>query len=96
MCFGAEAGPRLCGRKAPCSTALPSAGTWFVADSPLEGTGLRGLGQAIGGMVVQGLGGAFLEHLVYDASGQLLAGNLSDYLIPTKGKGRKRRTPLVN
>jgi hypothetical protein len=32
-------------------------------------------GQAIGGMV-QGLGGAFLEHLVYDASGQLLAGNL--------------------
>ena len=39
-------------------------------------------GQAIGG-VVQGLGGAFLENLVYDASGQLLAGNLSDYLIPT-------------
>src|SRR5204863_3493301 len=31
-------------------------------------------GQAIGGMV-QGLGGAFLEHLVYDANGQLLAGN---------------------
>src|SRR5438445_323687 len=29
-------------------------------------------GQAIGGMV-QGLGGAFLEHLVYDANGQLLA-----------------------
>jgi CO/xanthine dehydrogenase Mo-binding subunit len=39
-------------------------------------------GQAIGGMV-QGLGGAFLEHLVYDASGQLLAGSLADYLIPT-------------
>jgi molybdopterin-binding aldehyde dehydrogenase-like protein/sulfatase-like protein len=33
-------------------------------------------GQAIGGMV-QGLGGAFLEHLVYDANGQLLAGNLA-------------------
>jgi aerobic carbon-monoxide dehydrogenase large subunit len=31
-------------------------------------------GQAIGGMV-QGLGGALLEHLVHDASGQLLAGN---------------------
>ena len=30
-----------------------------------------------------GLGGAFLEHLVYDANGQLLAGNLADYLIPT-------------
>jgi aerobic carbon-monoxide dehydrogenase large subunit len=39
-------------------------------------------GQAIGGMV-QGLGGAVLDHLVYDASGQLLAGNLADYLIPT-------------
>jgi hypothetical protein len=39
-------------------------------------------GQAIGGMV-QGLGGAFLEHLVYDANGQLLSGNLADYLIPT-------------
>jgi hypothetical protein len=39
-------------------------------------------GQAIGGMV-QGLGGAFLEHLVYDSNGQLLSGNLADYLIPT-------------
>ncbi len=39
-------------------------------------------GQAIGG-VVQGLGGAFMENLVYDASGQLLTGNLADYLIPT-------------
>ena len=39
-------------------------------------------GQAIGGMV-QGLGGAFLEHLVYDANGQLLTGSLADYLIPT-------------
>jgi aerobic carbon-monoxide dehydrogenase large subunit len=39
-------------------------------------------GQAIGG-VVQGLGGAFLEHLVYDANGQLLSGSLTDYLIPT-------------
>src|SRR5215472_5606715 len=35
------------------------------------------------GGLVQGLGGAFLEHLVYDANGQLLAGNLADYLIPT-------------
>jgi carbon-monoxide dehydrogenase large subunit len=39
-------------------------------------------GQAIGG-VVQGLGGAFLENLVYDANGQLLAGSLADYAIPT-------------
>jgi aerobic carbon-monoxide dehydrogenase large subunit len=39
-------------------------------------------GQAIGG-AVQGLGGAFLEDLVYDANGQLLTGNLADYLIPT-------------
>ena len=39
-------------------------------------------GQAIGG-AVQGLGGAFLENLVYDDNGQLRAGNLADYLIPT-------------
>jgi aerobic carbon-monoxide dehydrogenase large subunit len=39
-------------------------------------------GQAIGG-VVQGLGGAFMENLIYDAEGQLLTGTLADYLIPT-------------
>ena len=39
-------------------------------------------GQAIGG-VVQGLGGAFMENLVYDENGQLLTGSLADYLIPT-------------
>ncbi|HKS88303.1 MAG TPA: xanthine dehydrogenase family protein molybdopterin-binding subunit [Stellaceae bacterium] len=39
-------------------------------------------GQAIGA-TVQGLGGALLEDLVYDENGQLLAGNLADYLIPT-------------
>jgi carbon-monoxide dehydrogenase large subunit len=39
-------------------------------------------GQAIGA-AVQGLGGAFMEHLRYDAEGQLLVGSLADYLIPT-------------
>ncbi|HYZ33517.1 MAG TPA: xanthine dehydrogenase family protein molybdopterin-binding subunit [Crenalkalicoccus sp.] len=39
-------------------------------------------GQVIGG-TVQGLGGVFLEHLVYDAEGQLLTGSLADYLLPT-------------
>ena len=39
-------------------------------------------GQAIGA-VVQGLGGATMEHLVYDEQGQLLTGSLADYLIPT-------------
>jgi carbon-monoxide dehydrogenase large subunit len=39
-------------------------------------------GQAIGA-VVQGLGGAFLEHLVYDENGQLLTGSFADYLIPS-------------
>jgi aerobic carbon-monoxide dehydrogenase large subunit len=39
-------------------------------------------GQAIGS-IVQGLGGAFLEHLVYDENGQLLTGSFADYLIPT-------------
>jgi aerobic carbon-monoxide dehydrogenase large subunit len=39
-------------------------------------------GQTIGS-VVQGLGGAIMEHLVYDQQGQLLTGSLADYLIPT-------------
>ncbi len=39
-------------------------------------------GQVIGA-VVQGLGGAFMEHLQYDAEGQFLTGTLADYLLPT-------------
>jgi aerobic carbon-monoxide dehydrogenase large subunit len=39
-------------------------------------------GQAVGA-IVQGLGGVFLEHLVYDAEAQLLTGSLADYLMPT-------------
>jgi carbon-monoxide dehydrogenase large subunit len=39
-------------------------------------------GQMIGGMA-QGLGAALLEHLVYDASGQLLTTTFMDYLLPT-------------
>jgi aerobic carbon-monoxide dehydrogenase large subunit len=39
-------------------------------------------GQCIGA-VVQGLGGAFLEHFIYDEEGQLLTGSLADYLMPT-------------
>ena len=39
-------------------------------------------GQLIGS-VVQGLGGVFLDHLVYDEEGQLLTGTLADYLVPT-------------
>jgi carbon-monoxide dehydrogenase large subunit len=39
-------------------------------------------GQLVGA-VVQGLGGAFMEHLAYDENGQLLTGSLADYLIPT-------------
>jgi len=39
-------------------------------------------GQTLGA-IVQGLGGVFLEHLAYDAEGQLLTGSLADYLPPT-------------
>jgi carbon-monoxide dehydrogenase large subunit len=38
-------------------------------------------GQAVGA-VVQGLGGALLEHLQYDAEGQFLTASLADYLLP--------------
>ncbi|HEX9466575.1 MAG TPA: xanthine dehydrogenase family protein molybdopterin-binding subunit [Alphaproteobacteria bacterium] len=39
-------------------------------------------GQLIGA-IVQGLGGTFLEHLVYDENGQMLTGSFADYLLPT-------------
>ena len=39
-------------------------------------------GQVIGSLV-QGLGGAMLEQLQYDAEGQFLTGSLADYLLPT-------------
>lgn len=39
-------------------------------------------GQAIGG-VVQGLGGTFLDHMIYDENGQLLTGTFADYMLPT-------------
>jgi carbon-monoxide dehydrogenase large subunit len=38
-------------------------------------------GQIQGG-AVQGLGGALLEELTYDADGQLLVGSFADYLVP--------------
>ena len=39
-------------------------------------------GQCVGA-IVQGLGGALLEHFVYDENGQFLTGSLADYLLPT-------------
>jgi carbon-monoxide dehydrogenase large subunit len=39
-------------------------------------------GQCVGA-VVQGLGGTFLEHFIYDDDGQLLTGSFADYLLPT-------------
>jgi carbon-monoxide dehydrogenase large subunit len=39
-------------------------------------------GQAIGA-IVQGLGGVFLDHLIYDDQAQLLNASLADYLVPT-------------
>ncbi len=39
-------------------------------------------GQVHGG-TVQGIGGAMLEHLVYDENGQLLAQTLMEYLLPS-------------
>lgn len=39
-------------------------------------------GQKIGA-IVQGLGGVFLEQLVYDDRAQLMTGSLADYLMPT-------------
>jgi carbon-monoxide dehydrogenase large subunit len=35
------------------------------------------------GAIAQGIGGALLEHLVYDAGGQLLTGTFMEYALPT-------------
>src|SRR5204863_5677769 len=35
------------------------------------------------GAAVQGLGGAFLERLQYDETGQLVTGTFADYAMPT-------------
>ncbi len=42
--------------------------------------------EQIRGGVVQGLGGALLEHCVYSPEGQLLSGSLADYLLPMAGE----------
>jgi carbon-monoxide dehydrogenase large subunit len=51
-------------------------------------------GQAVGA-IVQGLGGALLEHLVYDGDGQLLTGTLADYMVPTAECFPRIRSTLV-
>jgi len=38
--------------------------------------------EQIRGGIVQGIGGALFEHCIYDARGQLLNGNMADYLVP--------------
>jgi carbon-monoxide dehydrogenase large subunit len=56
-------------------------GYWLAHDC---GTVLNPMlvdGQIAGG-VAQGIGGALLEELVYDASGQLLCGTFMDYALP--------------
>ena len=39
-------------------------------------------GQAIGALA-QGLGGVFLDQIIYDADGQILNASLAEYLVPT-------------
>jgi len=47
-------------------------------------------GQAIGALV-QGLGGVFLDQLIYDADGQILTTSLADYLVPCASDFQKVR-----
>lgn len=55
---------------------------------------LTAAGQAVGA-VVQGLGGTLVEHLHYDAEGQLLAGSLMDYALPRAGDFPSIRAVLL-
>jgi carbon-monoxide dehydrogenase large subunit len=38
--------------------------------------------EQVRGGVVQGIGAALFEHCIYDERGQLLNGNMADYLVP--------------
>jgi carbon-monoxide dehydrogenase large subunit len=42
--------------------------------------------EQIRGGIVQGIGGALFEHCLYDERGQLLNGNMADYLVPMSGE----------
>ena len=42
--------------------------------------------EQVRGGIVQGIGGALYEHCLYDEAGQLLNGNLIDYLVPMAGE----------
>jgi aerobic carbon-monoxide dehydrogenase large subunit len=42
--------------------------------------------EQIRGGIVQGIGGALYEHCLYDETGQLLNGNMMDYLVPMAGE----------
>jgi carbon-monoxide dehydrogenase large subunit len=42
--------------------------------------------EQIRGGVVQGIGGALFEECLYDENGQLLNGNMADYLVPMSGE----------
>ena len=42
--------------------------------------------EQIRGGVVQGIGAALFEHCLYDDRGQLLNGNMADYLVPMAGE----------
>src|SRR5258706_7551729 len=42
--------------------------------------------EQIRGGIVQGIGGALFEHCVYSPEGQLLNGNMAEYLVPMSGE----------
>ena len=54
--------------------------------SPGVHRGTLSFGPAGKRAVVQGLGAALFEHCRYDAAGQLLNGNMADYLVPMAGE----------
>jgi len=47
-------------------------------------------GQVLGG-VMQGVGGALFEEIIYDDAGQLLTGSFMDYMLPTVAEAREVR-----
>lgn len=66
----------------PATGEVEVIGYWVVEDIGRVLNPELVAAQTVGG-VVQGLGGAFFDRIVYDDHGQLLTASFADYLVPT-------------
>ena len=59
---------------------------WWVADDCGRVVNPLLVDEQLRGGIVQGIGNALYEHLIYDETGQIRNGTLADYLLPMAGE----------